>query len=395
MGVKVDKVAEEVTGRFEKVTMADVPAGSVAGAAGFAYAIDPRANDAFRAVNRLLKAGDSVYRTTASIDVGGGGADWPAGTFLVTVGTGTQARVEDAARTLGLNVRAIDQAPSSDLLRVTAPRVALYQGWGEIQPGHHLEGGNVDEGWTRWLLEQFEFPLTSLHNQELQAGNLRAKYDVILLPNSHFQPMLDGLAPGTVPPEFSGGMGILGVANLYTFVTNGGTLVAMDNASELPLMTFSLQVRNALADVPRSVFYTPGTLLRLKLDTRHPIAYGMPTEAVAFFARSPAFSVGRPQTQFEEEIAKEPPPPENVRVVGEYPEKDVLLSGWSLGEHLLSSRAAIVEATVEKGRVVLLGFRTQHRAQAHGTFKLLFNSIYLSTSEKAKPGATTDNDARR
>ena len=125
----------------------------------------------------------------------------------------------------------------------------------------------------------------------------------------------------------------------------------------------------------------------------HPLGYGMPRDAAAFFARSPAFEIGRPRTDFEDDIAKDPAPPPGVRVVAQYPNGPLLLSGWTNGERHLHGRAAIVEAAIGKGRVVLLGFRTQHRGQAHGTFKLLFNAIYLAGSEPAQ--ATWGSGAAR
>ena len=374
MGVGMDKVMDEaITGGFEPVAVAAVPAGRVTGRARLAYALDGRVNDAFRAVNRLLKAGETVYRTKGALAVGG--ATWPAGTFLVMAGESTHARVEDAATSLGLEVVAQDEAPDGELLRVRAPRVGLYRAW--------VTRGNADEGWTRWLLEKFEFAVSSIRDQELEAGDLRAKYDVILLPNARLESMLHGNAPGTVPPEFAGGMGIVGAANLYKFAAAGGTLVAMGQATELPVTTFGLPVQNVLAGVPASDFLVPGSILRVTIDTQHPIGFGMPEEAGAFFARGPAFFVGRDRTDFEDDIARDPAPPEHVRVVAHYPENPLLLSGWTHGEQRLYGRAAIVEAALEQGRVVLLGIRAQHRGQAHGTFKLLFNSVYLATSQTA------------
>ena len=155
----------------------------------------------------------------------------------------------------------------------------------------------------------------------------------------------------------------------------------MGHATELPVTTFGLPVQNVLAGVPASDFLVPGSILRVAIDTKHPIGFGMPREAGAFFARGPAFFVGRDRTDFEDDIARDPEPPKHVRVVAHYPEKPLLLSGWTHGEQRLYGRAAIVEAALEQGRVVLLGIRAQHRGQAHGTFKLLFNSIYLATSE--------------
>jgi Zinc carboxypeptidase len=421
MGVRADRVAETVSVATEKIDVAPVPAVTVPAAAK-TYAIDPRANDAFIAVNRLLKAGDVVSRTTGAIGVDG--SEWPAGTFLVAAGAGTAGRVEQIVRTLGVAVRGVDDQTSQGLARqlpgnaeatpgqlpdnsqaiprrflgnaqaiardvrgnaqaiardvpgiarqrVRAPRIGLYHGW----------GGNMDEGWTRWLLEQFEYPYTSMFDRDVRAGNLRAKFDVILLPDATYDQMLNGMAPGSMPDAYTGGMTARGVSNLYEFVTQGGTLVTMDRAAELPLTTFGLPIRNVTAGVRDTDFYIPGSILKITVDPTHPVAYGMPREAAAFFINSPAFAVGRRTSQFEETAAADPPLPDNLHIVARYPESNLLMSGWMLGERVIARRAAVIEAAVDKGHVVLLGFRSEHRGQTHGTYKLLFNSLLLSASQ--------------
>lgn len=379
MGVKVVKVAEAVTADTEKVTMASPPPGSVRGPTKVAYVLDPRANDAVIAVNRLLKAGDAVFRaSTADVD-----PSWPAGAFVVPPGTGTEARLVEAARELGLSVQTVDQPPAGDVLKLKPPRIGLYHAW----------GGNMDEGWTRWILEKFEFPYTSIYDKDVRAGALRAKFDVIVLPDASYQSMLTGLAPGSMPEEYVGGMTLRGVANLYDFVASGGTLVAMDSAAELPIAAFGLPLRNVTANQQESQFFIPGTLLRVKVDPAHPVAYGMPSEVDAFFIHSPAFAVGYPRNRFEDQGGEPSKPPAGITTVASYPEKDLLRSGWLLGERIIQNRSAVIEASIEKGRVVLLGFRVQHRGQPHATFKLLFNSLYLGAAERGPmPRITTEQN---
>jgi len=122
------------------------------------------------------------------------------------------------------------------------------------------------------------------------------------------------------------------------------------------------------------------------VDAWHPIAYGMPTDAAAFFINSPAFAVGRRANRFDDEPGPEPAAPDNLHVVAEYPSRDLLMSGWMLGERVIAGRAAVIEASVDKGHLVLLGFRSEHRGQTHGTYKLLFNAILLGASERASAG---------
>jgi hypothetical protein len=240
---------------------------------------------------------------------------------------------------------------------------------------YHAWGGNMDEGWTRWVLEQFEFPYESFYDADIRKGTLRDRFDVIVLPDSNLQSMLAGLDVGKMPPEYTGGMTPAGVYHLYHFTQSGGILVAMDGATELPIRSFGIPVRNVTAGQSDSKFYIPGTILNLEVNNEHPIAWGMPKQAAAFFAHSPAFDVGRRPTRMEQQRGIVPGPPEGYHVVASYPKEDVLKSGWLMGDRVIQEKAAVVEAKVGEGRVVLLGFRVQHRGQTHQTYKLLFNSL--------------------
>ena len=316
------------------------------------FVLDPRANDAFTAVNRLTKAGLTVLRAPAAIELPSG-KQWPAGAFVVPVQTGARASLSEAVRGLTLTIAAVDAVPAGSV-PVGAPRVAVYHGW----------GGNIDEGWTRWVLEQFEFPYSRLGDAEVRKGDLRSSFDVVLLPDATYRQMLDGFGPGTMPDEYTGGMTSRGVQNLRTFTERGGILIAMDQATELPLAAFGLPIRDVTAGQRPTDVFTPGTILRIELDPAHPVAYGMPSEAAAFVVGSPAFSLGAA-------------PGRTSRVVARYPPKNLLMSGWLLGERVIANTAAVMDVALGRGRIVLLGVRTQHRGQAQGTFKLLFHAIFL------------------
>ena len=369
MGVKVARVHERLTVATDAIDVAPVPRGSLAALAEPAtarYAIDPRANDAFIAVNRLMKTGHTVSRARAPLPVNG--TTWPPGAFLVDVGSrgsrgpgdpgdqDTKARLEQLATSLGLAIGSARADASVPVTTLRAPRIGVYHAW----------GGNIDEGWTRWVLEQFEFPYTPLHDADIRAGDLRARYDAIVLPDATYEQMLNGLAPGSMPPEYTGGMTTRGVGHLEAFVSAGGTLIALDRASSLPLTGFDLPIRDVTARLRNSDFYVPGTVVRLSLDPSNPLAYGMPAEAAAFLIHSPAFSLDSPGAG---------------TVVARYPPRGLLLSGWLLGEPVISGRAAVVQTALGKGQIVLLGFGVEHRGQAHGTFKLLFNSLLNSSLE--------------
>jgi hypothetical protein len=244
---------------------------------------------------------------------------------------------------------------------VKRQRVAMYQ---------RYYGGNADEGWTRWLLEDFGFPYTSLFDPELKAGNLNRKYDVVILPQDDLETLTgenrraDEDEGQDYPPEFRSGFGDEGVKALQDFVRAGGTLVTFGAAGDLPIQRFGLPVRNVVAGLPGREFWSPGSTLRVRVDTGHPLAFGMPDEALATFLAG-------------SQVYETTPTPTNERTDRPvtYVDRDVLQSGWLLGEDRITDKAAVLSVKHGNGRVVLLGFRVQHRAQTHGTFKLLFNAL--------------------
>jgi hypothetical protein len=229
-------------------------------------------------------------------------------------------------------------------------RLALYKSW----------TASMDEGWTRYVFDTYNVPYASLLDREVRAGNLRAKYDVIVLPSMRVKEIVEGNVAGTYPPEFTGGITEAGVENLRRFVEEGGTLICFDAASDLAIKRFNLPLRNALEGIKSSEFYCPGSILRINVETTNPIAQNLPPNMDAYFINSSAFEVTNAQ---------------RVRVVARYAEKDVLRSGWLLGENRIAGKVALAEVPLGKGRVVLFAFRPQHRAQTWGTFPLIFNAI--------------------
>jgi hypothetical protein len=367
MGVEGTWVAKPFDASLQPVTG---PAGAPAtvSGAGNLYLVSARANDAFLLANRTWKAGGEVRRATAAFN--SGGHDYPAGTFILK-GLERSA-VEPVARQKGVPVAAVEAAPSGVVTAlVKAPRIGLYRPWVP----------NMDEGWTRWILEQFEFPYRTLLDADLRKGGLRESLDVIILPDATAKSILDGNAPGSVPPEFTGGIGLAGSAALEEFVRQGGTLVALDSAADLPIDLFGLGVRNVLKNVPSQDYYAPGGLLRVTYDQAQPLAWGMPKEGIVFVENGPAFEEeGARSEEGEEQPAAGPTGRPPARVVARFTDKDLLYSGWLLGEAKIAKKAALVEAPFGQGRVVLFAFRPQFRAQPHATFKVLFNALLLPSS---------------
>jgi glutamine amidotransferase-like uncharacterized protein len=170
-----------------------------------------------------------------------------------------------------------------------------------------------------------------------------------------------------MPDEYTGGIGAEGVANLKKFVEAGGTLVFLNRASNFGIEQFKLPVTDVTRGANRKDFYIPGSILRTELDTAHPIAKGLPKESIAWFEDSPAFEIKTDPLALTN----------NFKIIARYPTnpKDILLSGWALGAERLAGKAALVEFTVGKGKIVLFGFRPQYRGQSLATFPLLFNAI--------------------
>ena len=211
---------------------------------------------------------------------------------------------------------------------------------------------------------------------DIREGNLRGRLDVLILPSASTEVMTGELEAWwkehrpersfpVYPPEFRTGFGEEGIEAIEAFVRQGGTLVALDRACDFAIDKLDLKVRNSVKDLDSQRFFCPGSTLRARFDNRHPVAYGMPQEALVLFWNSPAFAVV--------------PSPLNDRIaaVASYGERDLLQSGWLVGEDALRRKAALIVADCGEGRVVLVGLRAQHRAQTHGTFKVLFNCLLV------------------
>ncbi len=348
MGVRVDELRSEPEGDFQRLTGA-VDRGLAAG--GERLRLDGRHNASYQAVNLLLDAGVTVQRVDSAA------MSLRPGDFIVS---GADAdTVRSIAEASGAEFNEIGVEPRVQHREVSRARVGMYK---------RYQGGNMDEGWSRLVLETFDFPYASVRDTEIQAGNLRASYDLILLPHDRTRSLMGGnderFGPApAVPEQYRSGLGEEGVAALKEFVEAGGTLVTIGGASEFAIEHFNLRVRDVTEGVPSTEFFCPGSTLRVHFDNTNPLAYGMPERGYALFWDSPAFEI-LPASDGE-----------RYQRIATYADRDILQSGWLVGEEYLSKKTAVVAAAVGEGQVVLIGVRAQHRAQTHGTFKLLFNTI--------------------
>jgi hypothetical protein len=351
MGVRVDPVDEAVEGDFQILT-GEVPVSGKVETGGDRYILDGRLNDSFKAVNLLLEKRVSVWR----VDKAAQGLR--PGDFIIS--RGPKALLRDIAEQTGVDFKALKNNIKEGIHQVKKPSIGMYQ---------RYYGGNMDEGWTRLLLEKFSFPYTSLMSAEIKKGKLIKKYDVIILPDDSTGMITGEISPGSrrfrsaVPPEYRSGIGKAGTEALKAFVEKGGILVTLGAAYGFAVEKFGLGVRNIVENLDSKELFCPGSTLKVNIDNSHPLAYGMPSEGLVVYRSSPVFAVTSSQHS------------EKYETVVRYRERDLLQSGWLIGEEHLSNKPAMVNVRHGKGQIVLIGFRTQHRSQTHGTFKLLFNAL--------------------
>ncbi|MBI4473902.1 MAG: hypothetical protein HY646_14640 [Acidobacteria bacterium] len=348
MGVKVATVTRPFDANLTKVETLKAAPGTVESGPARAYILGHESNASMKALNRLIKEKADVYWAAKPVTVKG--KVYPAGTMIIHATPGIDTKLQAIARDTSVNFVATNDRLNVQAYKLNPPRIAMYKSY----------VASMDEGWTRFIFENYEFPFVNIVDKDIRTGNLRSKYDVILIPGElSEQQIIQGHRPGATPPEFAGGIGEIGVQHLRDFVNEGGTLVTMDEATEFAVHQFALPLKNTLAGVRPQDFYVPGSLLKVVLDTDNPIAYGMPRETPVFFQHNAAFEVSG-----------------NAKSVGEYPLVNPLMSGWILGDQRLFGKTAIADVPIGRGRVILLSIRPQFRAQVRGTYKLLFNSLY-------------------
>ncbi len=382
MGLTFDRILEDVTGPLEALPDVVRPEpGQVTTASGaVGYTVPHRLNDAFVAVNRLLKAGEEVFfvgdRSYESAD--------GTGVIFITARPSTTGVLEKAAADLGLTFTAVTARPTGATYRLTKPRIALWDQYGGSMPSGHV----------RWLLEQFEFDFDVIYPQALDAGNLKASYDVILfpaggIPASDAGAGMFGGQPNAqdIPEEYRSHLGRVTLARtvpqLKQFVEEGGAVVAFGTSAVLA-NHLGLPVSNHLVEaqadgseqpLPRTKYYIPGSILRVAVDNTHPLAFGLDRQLDVMFDNSPVLKLA-PDANLR-----------GVRAVSWFDTKEPLRSGWAWGQHYLMGGTTAMEATIGKGKVLTIGPEVTFRAQPHGTFKLLFNGIFYGTAEAPTGGA--------
>jgi hypothetical protein len=358
--------------KLEKVKAVQPPPGGIEGSGAKAFLLGHESNASLQAANRLAKLGARL--AWAEKRFSAAGRSHPAGTWIIDPNGVDAGRVTAVAKDLSLRFTALDARPSVPVLELDPIHIGLYRSW----------VANMDEGYTRWLFEQYEFPFENITDADVRAGRLNGRFNVIVLPSEpNARPMstnvrqdrairniLEGYAPGTVPPQYTGGITEAGAENLRRFVEAGGTLVCLGTSSLFAVDQFRLPVQDALLGLETKDFYCPGSLVRIVNLTDHPVAYGMEESCAGFFWNNNGFVL---------EPGKGDPQP---RAITRYADQGALMSGRLIGETHLAGKAALVEVPYGKGKVILFGFRPNFRASVPVTFKLFFNSLYYGPSSK-------------
>jgi len=347
LGVRVESIADPFSAPLERVEVPLVAPGRIEGD-GPRLALGHSSGDLV-ALGRLLATGVRVEWALEPFTEGD--RSFEAGALLVP--SSAREELEPLVFELGISAVATRARPRS--LRLRTPRVGLYRPWVP----------SMDEGWTRYVFEhEMSVAYRSLHDREVRSGGLRNRFDAIVLPDEAATALLNGHAPGSLPEEYTGGLGAKGVAALANFVEAGGTLVALDSATGLVIRQMDLPVRDVLDGVDPGEFFCPGSILRVRTDPSRPLVHGLPEALPIWFQSSPAFEA------------------DAATVAARYTDDEPLLSGWLLGGERLKGRGALVEVERGKGRVILFGFRPQYRAQSRVTYGALLNALYLSSARE-------------
>ncbi|MCX7974142.1 MAG: M14 family metallopeptidase [Candidatus Aminicenantes bacterium] len=367
MGVSCDEIQDPFEAKLVKLETIPYPSISLPESKVSPYlALDSRQNASFAVAMALLK--EKIEVTRSKEEIKGDNFTLAAGSFLFANRPETNKILKPLIEKWSLPVYGLKEIASIPQSRIKLPRIGLYQSW----------RANMDEGWTRYLLDDLAIPFKTLKNSDFKGTkekkvNLRSDYDVIIFADESADIIKSGRpapsperperAMAAYPPEYEGGIEKEGIDALKAFVEQGGILITLNRACELAIRELEAPVRNVLERVERTRFFCPTSLLELEVDNTTPLGYGFPKKIAAMFVNSLALETRIPPADWDR------------KVVANFGEKNILLSGWLLGEDLITRKAAVVDLTYKKGKIFLIAIRSQHRAQSHGTYKFILNSL--------------------
>ncbi|MBN1271013.1 MAG: hypothetical protein JXB26_01975 [Candidatus Aminicenantes bacterium] len=334
--------------------------------------LDSKTNVSYSAAISLLQKKVDISRSRQGIN----GKDFHActGSFIMKNSPAVRETLSPFVEKHFLPVYTLESVEDIPNDKVLPLRIGLYRSW----------RSNMDEGWTRYVLDDLKIPYTTLRNKDFKGtkkekADLKSSFDVIIFASENADIIKLG-KPGSssayrryfspMPQEYEGGIGKEGIEALKSFVEKGGILVTLNDACDLIFEEFSPPARNSLERVSRDKFFCPTSILNVEVDPSTPIGYGLPRNTAVMFSSSLAMSTSIPSPQW------------NRKVVASFPQEDILLSGWLLGEEYLSRKAAVVDLSYEQGHIILIGIRCQWRAQSHGAYKFLLNALLYPEKDK-------------
>ncbi len=267
----------------------------------------------------------------------------------------------------------IDSISDKNSKEFTVPRIAL------VETNMH----DMDAGWTRYVFDTYEIPFTVVKPGDFEKTDFIKDFDVVVFPSANKSILMEGkyksegqLYPTSYPPEFTKGIGKKGMGKLMEFFEKGGIIVSWGRSTELFTGSLSFKhgdetedFRLPVKDISKSIrsagVYCPGSLVKLEFKKDHPLTLGMEESAGVFFRGSPVFSTSIPRFDMDR------------RVIGKFPEENILMSGYCENPEKLGNKTAMVWIKKGRGQIVLFGFNPQFRASTQGTYKLLFNALLL------------------
>jgi hypothetical protein len=364
MGVEAVKIDLQFEAQLQQIQDAKPPEGKVIGS-GNTYILDHNVLDSYRAINRLLEEGANVGWAPESFT--SGGKKYPAGAIIVS-GSDLSRKIQSLSKEFNLQIN-MGTSPEK-LIKLKSLKLGLFKPW----------IANMDEGWTRWIFDNWEFPYTTIHDEEIRNGDLKEKYDVIVLTNITSKRIIDGHREGTVPSQYAGGIGEHGLVALLQFVKHGGTLITLNSSCQLPINHFKVPLKDVSRKYPTTEFFCPSAILKVNVDNTHPIGYGMENTANVISYGSPFFEfldADNINSNEKKDLVM------STKIVARYPNSNPFMSGRLIGNHLLHNKPALVEVGYGKGKIIMFGFRPQNRAQPHGTFMMFFNSLYYGPASSS------------
>lgn len=362
MGVEFDRILEDFNAPLQALPwgVAEQPVGNITGS-GSGYILSGKENSSFIAVNQLLKANVNVVRITSGPE---------QGNFYVP--SNGKAIIEKASKEFGVRAKATS-AKFNQTAKVSPARIALWD----------VYGGSMPSGWVRWLMEQFQFDFEVVYAPNIDAGNLKSKYDVIVfvggaisanLPESKQAYQLP--ANNNITAEEAVRYGRLNkdksLPAIQQFMNEGGTVVTIGSSTALAYH-LNLPVKNALVEIQNGKeirlsnekYYIPGSILQVDIANEHAAAWGMKSKADVYFDNSPVFHVA-PKALADG----------TIQPLAWFSTATPLRSGWAWGQNYLKDGVTAFQAPIGKGKLLAYGPEITFRAQPHGTFKLLFNQLY-------------------